>query len=144
MGNLAGERIIAGKVSGERIATSVVVADSAAITTTETVVASLVVPVVSGRTYRITFDGAYQQAGATDQAFLRIRETNVAGAELQLRRLTSPVVGTFLSAHCETEWIAPSSSSKTFVATLVRTVTGTVTLNATAGRPTFLYADYIR
>lgn len=146
MANLAGQKIIAGKVSGERIATTVVTADSAAIGGTETIAASVIVPVIAGRTYRVTFDFAFAISDATGQFLGRIREDSVTGTEIQIRRLMGPVAATFFAARFETEFTATLTQDKTFAATLQRTggSTQTITLNATAGRPSFLYVDYVR
>lgn len=142
MANLAGQKIVAGKVSGERIATTVVTSDN--VTTAEEVVASVVAPLVSGRIYKIVFAFAWQPNAANDQAFARIRQDSVTGTEIQLCRFSEAATGTHFAGRIETEFTATLTASKTFVATLARSPAGTATLNATAARPTFLYVDYIR
>lgn len=143
---LAGETIIAGKVPGERIATDTETADSATFTTTETVVMTVVAPLVIGRTYRVTMYGKANSSVGTDDITWRIREDNVTGSEMQSDRVEvagSATTGRKISM--EVEHTASATADKTFVVTGVRsTGTGNHFLEANSARPVYLYVDYIR
>lgn len=138
----AGQQLIAGRVPGERIATTVATSNSAAITTTDTIVDSVVAALVSGRTYRITFASNMSGAAINDRGIFRIREDNVTGTQLGFARITVPVA-TLYPIRGEAEYTAVATGNKTFVVTLIREV-GTVTRAASATIPTYLYVDYIR
>jgi hypothetical protein len=141
----AGETIIAGKVPGERIDTELVTSSSAAITTTETVVMTIVAPVVAGRTYQVEADFGFTQSGAADTFFDRIREDSVSGTALQLRRIFGGSTGSVLSRRTYVEYTADATEDKTFVVTLQRgSGTGNIILAATAANPAYLWVNYLR
>jgi len=138
----AGQQLVAGRVPGERIATTVSTANSAAITTTETIVDSVTAPLVTGRVYRVRWAGHILGAAISDQGLIRIRETNVAGAAIQIGRIKTPTATNY-PIDLEAEFTAVATGNKVFVATLQREV-GTVTRIANATQPVYLYVDYIR
>jgi hypothetical protein len=141
----AGETIIAGKVPGERIATTIVTANSATITTTETTVMTVVAAVVAGRIYRITADIAFTLSVANDTFFTRIREDSVTGNQLQNRRSSKDSTSALMTHHLEVEYTADVTEDKTIELTFVRsTGTGNISLSAAAASPAYLYVDYIR
>lgn len=142
---LAGEIIVAGQIPGERVATTIATANSAVITTTETVVMSVMAPVVNGRTYRVVFDAAYDGTVIDDTFLANMREDSLTGTSIQARRLSLASTPSLQPVHFGVEYTAIATADKTFVVTLVRTSgTGNVILNAAANFPAYLYVDYIR
>jgi hypothetical protein len=142
---LAGETIIAGKVPGERIATAKATSSSGAIGTTETVVQTIVAPVVAGRIYKITWDGRVQSTVNADDIAYKIREDSVSGTVLQDVAADIAISTRTWRAHFETEYEADTTEDKTFVVTLDRLAgSGDITMFATSTQPCFLYCDYIR
>lgn len=140
----AGSRIVAAQVSGERIGTNIRTAASAAFTA-ETVVQQITVALVTGRTYKVTYKGPLQSSVAGDSARSRIRQTNLAGAQLQNYRVGIPNATAGFSADVECEFTASSTGNVTFVVTGERaTGTGNITAGAAADAPAYLYVDYIR
>lgn len=145
----AGQQLVAGRVPGERIATTISTAASSNVTTTETKIDTVVASLVSGRIYRITWDTGLLSSVAGDSGFVRIREDDgITGTQLQLMRINIANTGGSGSrwpARIEAEYTAASTGSKTFSATLIRaTGTGNVTTQAAATYPAYLYVDYIR
>lgn len=145
MAATAGQKIIAGRVSGERIATDVNTAPTGSITTTETAVASVTAPLVSGRTYRLTFSGRIRSSVSGDDITFRLREDSTTGTvlweidtDLEQASLNQPM-------RCEAEFTATTTADKTFIASMFRiTGTGTLVEDAGANAPSYLYVDYIR
>jgi hypothetical protein len=141
---LAGETIIAGKVPGERVGTNVVTASSSAVVS-ETVVQTVVAPVVQGRIYKVTWDFRINSTVAGDDTQPRLREDNISGAEIQTAAFDLPVVSRAPRFHFEAEYEADATEDKTFVGTLNRVSgSGNVTLLAATNQPALLYVDYIR
>jgi hypothetical protein len=120
----------------------------AVVTTTETVQDTVTANLVAGRTYKISYKGGIISSVAADSAFLRIREDNLAGNQLQLERVYSPLTGgagSRWTADLEVEFTAVTTGAKMFVGTLVRgTGTGNLTSPAGAAQPTYFYVDYVR
>jgi hypothetical protein len=141
----AGETIIAGKIPGERVATSTESADSANVTTTETTVQSVTAALVSGRTYRVRWAGRLSSSVATDTFVGRIREDNATGTELASWQTDSNLPATLgLAGVIEAEYTAGATANKTFVLAIVRSAgSGNGRLEAAATRPAYLYVDYI-
>lgn len=141
---LAGETFIAGRIPNERIATQKEVANSAAITTVETTVSSVTAALVTGRTYRLTFDGQFTQSVAGDVFEVRFREDSSVGTSIHFRRHAPGSTAGGISYHMEVEYVAVATGNKTFVITLIRgSGTGNIILAASTGG-TYLYVDYIR
>jgi hypothetical protein len=143
---LAGETIIAGKVPGERIATMTPrTGNSDAIGTTETVVDTVVAPVVEGRIYKVTWDGRLNPSTAGNDGVVSIREDTVGGNSLQGVAVDLPISARTPRLNLEVEYEADATEDKTFVATLdLVSGTGTITATAAATQPTYFYVDYIR
>jgi hypothetical protein len=141
----AGETIIAGRIPGERIATTTRSSNSSGITTTETVVDSVTASLVEGRTYKIRWFGQVFSSVADGYTRLRIREDSVSGTEVdQRQRSTDIAANQAFPVILEGEYIAVATGSKTFVATLVRQAgTGTVTAQAGSANPTRLTVEYV-
>lgn len=141
----AGETIIAGRIPGERIATSIETSNSANITTTETEVQTVTAAVVTGRTYRVRWSVRVSSSVAADDITLRIREDSLTGTILQSETMDVNVSNREPRVTLEAEYTADATEDKVFSATLVRTAgTGNVILNAATTVPTYLYVDYIR
>ncbi|HEX6579222.1 MAG TPA: hypothetical protein VF082_12730 [Jiangellaceae bacterium] len=141
----AGDQLVAGRIPGERINTAIRTAGSASVTTTETIIDTVTAALVSGRTYRITWDFAFTISVATDQHFARIREDNTTGTQLQGFRIAPGATASSYPCHKEAEYTAVSTGNKTFVGTFVRTSgTGNVSSLGAATNPQYLYVDYIR
>lgn len=143
MANVAGQTIIAGRVSGEEVGSASVVSDSSNFTTTETTVITLTVSLISGCTYML--DAIFNLASSvgSDTADGRIREDSSTGTEMQFQRciIDSTTLGQVyrLMAY----YTASVSGSKTFVVTGVRsTGTGNVRLEAASTRPALLRVVY--
>jgi len=144
----AGESVIAGRMPGERIATQIDTADSSGFGTTETVVSTVTAALVTGRTYRVSFRSAFQSDVAADTVNARIREDNVTGTQMQLRRCYSHIAtaGAGFPGDLEAEYVAVATGNKTFVATGQRS-SGTgvaIVAEGSATAPRYLYVDYIR
>lgn len=141
----AGQQLLANRVPGERIATAVRTSNSGAVTTTETQVDSITAGLVSGRTYRVTWDVSYTVSVATDHHFARIREDTSAGTQLQGCRLSAVTTAQSYRQRIEVEFTAGSTGNKTFSMTFQRTGgSGNITSHAASTNPTYAYVDYIR
>jgi hypothetical protein len=106
------------------------------------------VPVVAGRTYRIKWvtDVASSAASSTavESARWRIRDTNIAGAVLQYGHTAISMANNDFLAVVETEWVAPSTTTKTFVGTCHRAFgTGNFSCNANANEPSIFSVDQV-
>jgi hypothetical protein len=144
----AGYQLVAGRIPGERIATTIRTSDSSGVTTTETTIDSVTAALVTGRTYRVRWTARVDGSVNADTLFVRIREDNVSGNQLQILRVEVPAtggVGTGYPGTIEAEYTAVATGNKTFVGTIVRASgTGTVNIEAGPNRPVYLYVDYIR
>lgn len=130
-----------------RMATTIRTSDSSAISV-ETQIDTVTASLVSGRIYKVVWDLAYTSSVAADTMFARIREDNVSGTQLTLRRGDNRVTngaGSGWSLHLEAEYTAVSTGDKTFSATIGRASgTGNVNVVAAATLPSYLYVDYAR
>ena len=116
-------------------------ANSAGVTA-ETIVDTLVFAAVDGQRYKIVWDGAFFSTIANDLIRGAIRETNIAGAQFQVRNLSPTIASQAFPLHMEFFWTATSTANKTFVTTVQRiTGTGTITGGAAASSPTNFYAE---
>ena len=141
----AGQKLVAGRIPGERIDTSIRTVGSASVTTTETEIDTVTAALVSGRTYKITWDFAFTHSVATDQFFARIREDDDTGTQLQGFRLSNTDTSSSHPCHREAEYTAVSTGNKTFVGTFVRTAgSGNISSLGASTNPQYLYVDYIR
>lgn len=122
---------------------------SAGFTTTEVVLDTITVLLVSGVTYRITWDTQFGTSSATSTttAFERIRgqlrEDDISGTVIALRDTTT-IFGGGVSypAFLQAKFVAGSTGNKTFVATGDRiSGAGTITSFANAQSPTFLRVE---
>jgi len=141
----AGQRIIAGKMPGERIATDTDTANSGAVTTTEVSCQEVTAPLVSGRLYRIRWASQINSTVADDTVISRIREdSGIAGTqlfgthtEIGAANLGQPVV-------IEAEYTALATGDQTFSGTLIRNSgSGNVARVAGSTAPSLLYVEYV-
>ena len=146
MAATAGQIAEAGRIPGERIATTVETSDSTTFTTAETQVSSVTAPVVSGRIYRVRFAGGWATTVAGDFISVRIREDSSSGNILLLRVVDVFRTGSFTAAPTlEVEYTADATEDKVFVLTAQRIAgSGTCVLDAAASGPAYLYVDFIR
>lgn len=144
----AGQRLSAGRIPGERIATGIVAAgsaDSASVTTTEISIGSVTASLVAGRTYRVRYVTRLGTSVAGTIALARIREDSVSGAEMVGDNLYLGSAGTAGNfATSEGEYTAAATGSKTFHLTITRAGgTGDVRRESSF-MPTYIYVDYLR
>jgi hypothetical protein len=141
---LAGDVIEVGRVPGWPIATDISTVDSGTFTTTETVVQSITASLVSGRTYWIRSIPHFSSTTATDSVAARLREDNLAGAELQsdVKEVMHTTLGTVFVL--EYLYNATATGNKTFVLTALRTTgAGTARREAASNRPSYMYVEYV-
>jgi hypothetical protein len=140
----AGQKLVAGRVPGERIATNINTANTGAITTEAVTDTIANAPLVSGRTYRIKFVGSIQ-GGAAERVLVRIREDNVSGTVLNTFRVGIPSATNYGAPPIEAEYTAVATGNKTFVITMQRETAVATTLRVgNATQPAYAYVDYIR
>lgn len=145
----AGSQLIAGRIPGERIATSIETSDSATFTTTETEIMSVTAAVVIGRTYRIRGVGRLDSTVDNDDVALFVREDSLAGSALTVDLVELNAENQDTSGQqwtpLEVEWTASSTGLKTFVISAQRNSgSGSIRRRAGSDRPAYLYVDYIR
>lgn len=142
----AGAKILVDDVR-HRVATTIVTVASAALTTTETVVATVSGSLISGKTYKVSFAGGFTMSAVTtgDHGFARVREDTLTGTQIQGRRMSATTAASAYPLNIEVEYTAGSTASKTFVVTMVRAAgTTTVTNYAASDQPGYFYIDYVR
>jgi hypothetical protein len=140
---LAGEAITAGKIPGERVATTTRTSNSGTFTS-ETVLDTVVAPVVAGRTYRVRWVCAHQSTVGTDVARLRLREDSVAGTQLQLDNVSFDANSQIVQRTVEAQYVADATEDKTFVATSARlSGSGNISSTQSATQPALLYVEFI-
>lgn len=141
----AGQQLVAGRIPGERIATTIETADSPLVTAQTTVI-SLTAPLVIDRTYKITLNIGVDSQTVNDRMAVRIREDDVTGTQMQTTTVVVvAATGSNYRACIEAEFTAITTGNKTFVGTLtLSTGTGDIFMSASPIAPSYLYADYIR
>lgn len=141
----AGQKLSAGRIPGERIATAVLTGDFGAVTTVETSLGSVTAALVSGRTYRVRFVTRIGSTVANDTVLVRIREDTVAGNELIGDFYFLPSTGAAGNIiQAEGEYTASATAAKTFHLTVARNAgTGTYRREGTF-MPTYIYVEYVR
>ena len=145
MAATAGQIAEAGRIPGERIATTVRTSTVGSITTTETEVDSVTAALVTGRTYRVRWHGPVQSTAAADNVRAFIHQTNTSGTILQLDDVTPAAANIKYGMTLELEFTATSTGDQEFIASLDRiSGSGTVSSVASATQPAYLYVDFIR
>jgi hypothetical protein len=132
----------------ERVATTILTADSSTWDDTPEVAAtSVTATLVSGQKYKIWFHGRASTDVANDTAGLRIREdAGVAGTQLGFTNHFMPTTtGNGFTTTVYAEYTAAASGSKTFSLTGQRTAgTGVAhRIRAAASSPAFLAIDKV-
>lgn len=145
MASSAGFQLAAGRIPGERIATSTNTSDSSTFTTTETSIGSVTAALVSGRTYRVRWHGGLVTTVADTPCIVRLREDSISGTIFQERVFSIIHAGSSgEGAVIEGEFTASSTANKTFVAGGIRfSGTGTLHADGAATHPRQIYVDYI-
>lgn len=143
MAFLTGQRLTADLLNQNfQGVTGSAVADSAPITTTETAVLTVTIPMVSGQTYGIsvkaTISSTVVTAIGTNLASVRVREDSTTGTVITsdvFAALSTAPAGYPYSTYAE--YTAVSTANKTIVFTIVRNTATTETyqLRAAATRP---------
>jgi hypothetical protein len=136
---LAGEKARASKVG--LAGTQATRTSNTSTFTAETVVDTISVPVVSGRTYLIVWMGKFFSSVADGYVRARIRETNISGTVIQSGQLPTNVAASqSFPLRMEVFWTASSTATVTFVATGQRqSGTGNITAQAGTDSPTNFY-----
>ncbi|UVS81852.1 hypothetical protein [Actinokineospora sp. UTMC 2448] len=118
---------------------------SGTFTTTETQLDTITVPVVSGRRYKIVWNGQVQSSVADGYVRCRIRETSVTGTVLQIRNVgTTMAAGQSVPLHAEAFWTASSTGDAVFLFTAVRQAgTGNISSFAAGDSPVSFYVQNI-
>lgn len=145
MASSAGQQLTAGRVPGERIATTTETSDSSTFTTTETELLSATAALVSGRTYRVRGVFNLESSTGSDEVRVRLREDDTSGTLLQSGDREVPTSSSFgYLTLMESEYTASATGDKTFVITGVRSSgSGTDKRGSSSARPAYLYVDYI-
>jgi uncharacterized protein (DUF3084 family) len=143
----AGQLLVAGRLPGEVIGTpTVVVADSSTFTTTESgALASVTVPLISGRTYRVRFTGGWNSTVLADTITVRLREDTASGTQVDSDTINTPLVSSLRGGKVSVEgrYTATATANKTFVVTGQREAgTGNCRLAASTLRPAILEVLY--
>jgi hypothetical protein len=142
----AGQLSLANRIPGERIGASVVVADSGTFTA-ETVVMTLVVPLVAGRTYSVFANPGLSSSVAADVVGAKLREDSITGTVLDsaiedINDATAPTTRKH-ALILLSDYTALSTANKTFVVTGERaTGTGNVRMPGSSARKSYLLVRY--
>jgi hypothetical protein len=142
----AGQLLVAQRIPGERIGVSTVVADSGTFTA-ETVVMTITVPLVSGRTYSVFANPGLSSSVAADVIRASLREDSVTGTMLDstiedMNDATAPTTRKH-ALILLSDYTALSTANKTFVVTGERaTGTGNVRMPGASTRPSYLLVRY--
>ena len=145
---LAGDIIEVGRIPGWLIDDQIEVVDSATFTTTETIIITLTVPLVNGRTYSIDAKVRMQStsAGINEICLVRIREDNATGNELdRIPICIATTLTTFgYGGDLLARFTAVATGNKTFVVTGVRAAgaAGTQRMEASGASPNILAVRY--
>jgi hypothetical protein len=129
---------------GERIAGTIVTADSSTFTA-ETVVISVVAPLVSGRTYRVRSIPGWMSTVSDDAVQGRLREDSVSGTQLDATEVRIGRVSSTAKyvTPVEARYTATSTGNKTFVVSGARIAgTGDVNLVGASNRRNHLDVCY--
>jgi len=143
-----GDEIFASDINEliDRVATTILTADTSTWGATETQVTSVTFSAIAGAKYKIVFEGRVSTDVSADAENMRIREDTLAGTQLQLQQVNLPnTSGNGWQAHIYAEWTAASTASKTIVLTSQRSSgTGTAhRVRASGSAPAYFYVDRI-
>lgn len=140
---LAGERIVADKLStytGEPVVRETNVGT---FTTTRTILDTISVPVVNGRRYKIVWDGEFQSTVAGDLVRAQIHDgAATTDTVIQLRQPYLGVANQAIPVIMQCYFTATATGNETFVATAARlSGTGNILAIANANSPTLFYVE---
>jgi hypothetical protein len=141
----SGTELVGGRIPGEIIGTPTIVTSDSSGFTSETVVATLEVPVVAGRTYKVRFSGRWGAASATADIVARIREDDINGTQIQVGQVAASSTSTlgFGPMNMTAFWPASTTENQTFVIAGIRNGgTGTCRLDASPATPALLWVEY--
>lgn len=129
---------------GQRIATSARTA-SVGTFTVETVIDTVVAPLIAGKTYILTWYGRLFKDVADGIARFRIREDSISGTVLAITQLyTTVTINQSFPTIIKVQYTATATGDKTFVTTSNRqTGTGNLTAQAAADAVAYFYVDYV-
>jgi hypothetical protein len=129
---------------GQRIATSTRTA-SVGTFTAETVIDTLVAPLITGKTYMLTWYGRLFKDVADGIARFRIREDSISGTVLAISQLyTTVTINQSFPTIIKVQYTAVATGDKTFVTTANRqTGTGNLTAQAAADTVAYFYIEYV-
>lgn len=132
------------RVLDRRVGTNFVTANSAAFTAI-TVVNTLVVNLVAGRTYGLSFSCRLSSSVANDACLVRIKPNGTGGTDLNVTQTNIPTTSASgWDTELYGEFTASSTGSQTFVSTCERSIgTGNIIIRASATGPAILLCDYI-
>lgn len=140
-----GETGIAGKIPGERIATTEEPSDSTTTTTSEIEVLSVTAALVSGRTYGIH---AWLNVGSTntgDVIEIGLYRSSLGSNRIQFTRSEAQAAGAGGAAVLYGEFTATTSGDEDFLVGIARgSGSGTINMDASATRPCYLYVNYVQ
>lgn len=140
----AGQRLVAGRIPGERIATEKLTTNSSAFSATFIDVASITASLKIDRIYKIVFDSGLD-TDTNGVVRLQMHEDTSSGTRIQIRDPIVDTGGTTCPGRLETEYQAVASGSKTFVVRArMESGGGSANIEANSQFPAFLYVDYIR
>ena len=142
----SGQQILAGRIPGERLATSIRTANSAGITTVDTVTDTVTAPLVAGRLYLVKAYLLGRSTVANDTHVSRIREDALGGTQLLSARFQIFTTGTATNhvAILEVHYLAVATADKTFVSTTIRgSGAGTITMVAGVSDPAYMCVEYV-
>lgn len=129
---------------GQRIATATRIVNVGTFTA-ETVIDTVVAPLIAGKTYILTWYGRLFKDVADGIARFRIREDSISGTTLAITQLyTTVTINQSFPTIMKVQYTATATGDKTFVTTGNRqTGTGNLTAQAAADAITYFYVDYV-
>lgn len=140
----SGQQILANRIPGERIATTTETTVSAGFTSTETVIHTVVAPLVIGRRYGIWLTTHFITTTAGDDVDCFIRADSVSGTLMQRVRADLIATNIPFTMNLYTEYTAVATGNKTFVGTGDRVAgAGTISRSCSASIPAFMWVDYL-
>jgi hypothetical protein len=143
----AGQQLVAGRIPGERIATTVATSDSATFTTTATTVLTVVAPLVTGRRYAVWTYVRFDSSVDNDDVQASIKEDSSSGTTIATivgELVADNQAGAGMPFYIYGEFDAVATGDKTFVVTGQRNAgTGNVKMESAVGRASYLAVEYI-
>lgn len=147
MASSAGQLLVAGRIPGEEIGATENTSDSSSISS-EAVVMTLTVPLVSGRTYWIWANPGFNATASGNHVRAQLREDSISGTVMdsdtkQIEAVSSPSTRKTVFVLAS-KYTASASANKTFVVTaeVVSGASGTVVLEGASTRKSYLRCLY--